>query len=118
MCGNEDVTHGTSVDDMISAIVAPATPPTAPIVKTKKNQRQVRFNPSADERQKQEARSPPRTIKASVAPPRSRMSSTTSSPMEDDVDSTATMFEMKEDGKKTRQEVKGGRREKVVSTTC
>jgi hypothetical protein len=117
MCGNKDAAHDTSVDDMISAIVAPPTPPTAAAVDTDNNQRQVRFTPSVEVRQTRQVHSAPSTIKTSVAPPRSMMSSNTSSPMEDDIEVTATMFETKEDGKKTHQQIKGGRRDKVLSIT-
>lgn len=114
MCGNQDATHDKSVDDMISAIVAPPPPPTASVVDSDKNERHVRFDTSMDGSQTQEVHAPRSTIKTSVAPPRSIMSSNTSSPMEDDIDVTATMFEIKGDQQKTRQEQKGGRRDKVV----
>jgi hypothetical protein len=113
MCGDSIFTHKTSVEEMIAAIVAPPAPQTAAVVEADRTQRKVHFNPPVEGRQKRQGRSKTNIIKTSVAPPASVMTSNTSSPMEDDIELTATIFEMKEEGKKPRQQTKVVRRDKV-----
>ncbi|KAG1836135.1 hypothetical protein C8R48DRAFT_783007 [Suillus tomentosus] len=102
-----------SVEDIMAEIVQASITSTPTEVDAEKGEKLVRFDDAVAEPQKGTKRTAVRKVKMTVR----QMDSATASSIareveEDDIDETAHMFEMKEDGRKPRKNVKGGRLQK------
>jgi hypothetical protein len=114
MCGDATADHKMSVEDIMAEIVQASITSTPTEVDAEKGEKLVRFDDAVAEPQKGTKRTAVRKVKMTVR----QMDSATASSIareveEDDIDETAHMFEMKEDGRKPRKNVKGGRLQKV-----
>jgi hypothetical protein len=125
MCSDTTADHRMSVEDIIADIVATSTTSVPKAVATsttsvpkavdaEKAEKLVRFDDIAVEPKKSTKRTTVRKVKMTVKPIESKVASSTAHDVEDDdIDETAHMFQMKEDGRKPRKRVKGGRSQKV-----
>ncbi|KAG1790117.1 uncharacterized protein HD556DRAFT_1310900 [Suillus plorans] len=113
MCGDATADHKMSVEDMIAEIVEASATSMPLEVDAEKCEKIVRFDDVAAEPKKSTKRTTVRKVKMTVRPIDSATASSTAREVqEDDIDETAHMFEMKEDGRKSRKSVKGGRLQK------
>jgi len=114
MCSDTTADHRMSVEDIIADIVATSTTSVPKAVDAEKAEKLVRFDDIAVEPKKSTKRTTVRKVKMTVKPIESKVASSTAHDVEDDdIDETAHMFQMKEDGRKPRKRVKGGRSQKV-----
>ncbi|KAG2083673.1 uncharacterized protein F5147DRAFT_660104 [Suillus discolor] len=113
MCGDTTADHKMSVEDIIAEIVQASTTSMQTEVDGEKSEKLVRFDDVAAEPKKSTKHMMVRKVKMAVRPMESEKAlSTVHEVEEDDIDETAHMFELKEDGWKPRKIVKGGHLQK------
>ncbi|KAG1828890.1 hypothetical protein DFJ58DRAFT_737582 [Suillus subalutaceus] len=101
--------HEEFLEGMIAAMITPRNNSTGTAIETEKAKKKVRLN-RAEINQQKHARLTTQSVKTTVGP---TTSAATASEMEHDSDEAASLIDMKEDGRKSHANEKGGRRGQV-----